>query len=259
MSTSHATTPSATPFDWSDHAVSRRVVKALMLELHRIATGRNSGPRPGLRFEAASARRAPGLVPGTALRQAAAFVRLVRVEIDRSQAVRQLLALITLGGGRPMTLAFGRHSCAFVAAPDGDEFDMDDLAAVPGGRAVDAGAMLTRTDLLLHILEDRLGRLNDRPTRGPGLTWQIQPGRYAANYRTEQGRPGSLDRLELRAGPGMGPSRRGVMIATDSDGNRTTIGPLRIGKHRSRIQRVRPTVLSVRHDWQPLWPRARAC
>jgi len=202
----------------------------------------------GLRFAAADARSAPGLIDGLAESQGRVFAALASRELRRSRAFRQLFAILSERAGGGVELRFGKHACGFFAAMNGNNIDMDDLRVLPTNRV---GAHVTPAELLMHLLEHRLG-LTRALTKRNGLDWQLTPGRYGNQYRAELGLP-PLMRLTLQSTGGSGPKRRSEFVAVDQTGMRTRIGGIPSAKHLCAIAPFQPGATRVSWGWTPLW------
>ncbi len=197
----------------------RRCFAALEREVRRLGGGRSVGPRKGLRFADFAEHVRPelvGFVPGHGVRQARKAVRRMAMECTRSAAWRALLHELLEGQGAPVELRFGKNSCGFFADRATLAVDVDDLDALPqtarqGGFADAAGTGLTRGELLLRMLEQR-------------LHWVRSPrhavGHYQAQLRRERGLRGRLAEVSFAV---RGDRSLRDVVVRDDQGNVTLV------------------------------------
>ncbi len=222
-------------------SAAERLLDAEIARLH----GAASAPHSGLRLRAARHDMAPGLISGTAARQAEDLVRWIRYECEHSLVFCRTIETLVCASGRgngAVTLHLGKHSCAFAAAPVAGAMDVDDLMRLPGTPT--GGANFTRTELFLHILEARVGRA--LPPSDP-TTWRLPCGGLGSVYRRERGFSEPTATIAL-TGHGL----QGELEAVDRSGNRTRF----VGIDTSRSREARPWASSAPlravHDWLPL-------
>lgn len=131
---------------------------------------------------------------GTAGRQAQQLVDLLEVESARSNVVATLLQdLVDNEHPVPLTMRLGENSAGFFDNPATMGVDMDDLVSMPAepvkvkkadGSEVAAG--VTKSELLLHILEERL-QMQRGQTYEQAHETCLSPNSYQNQFRRELG------------------------------------------------------------------------